>query len=488
MSMSSATAGSLGGWAWARRPLSARQAALATMGLLAAWTICWHIPGHGLRGPDDAFYLTVAHFWRQGAPPYLFAFDVKPPGLFALLALVGPSQAGLESLMLACDLGTALCLWRIGLSLGVPVVGVFAAIGYPPLSQMLAANPGYPPLALATSAAFACAVSGMAWRRRVGLAGLAIGVAITIKQTAALEGLAVLWLLMREPEARAGRALAFAAAAAVAPLAFVVLFAAQGALAPLFADVVVAALRRTALERDSFAATLARFVSVQAKVWPLAAVAAVAVAQARRLLPGAPVGCAEGLALWTALSWLELWAQHARWLNYLGPTLAPDLLVAGAWIVVVLRGELVRRAALAALLAATIATAYPLRIWLFLEPAESPAVGATAQAILALKPAPQDRLLSIVKGEELNALVGLAPPTPYFHWLHLVCDFPGAGPSRLRGALAASPRFIVAPAEPSHPDCEDPVVWPLIREALAQGYGLAARNANLDLYERLPAR
>ena len=426
--------------------------------LVGLWALAWHLPAHGLRGPDDGFFIAVAHLWNTGAPPYLNAFDVKPPGFFALLALAqrlfGASQATLNGLTAVSDVVAAIALWRIGRRLGGPCVGVFAAFAYPALSQMLAANPIYPPLAAATTTAFALALLPFALTARAALAGLAIGFAVTIKQTAFLEALALMWMILRDPEAegrRVGVAFAFAAGAATAPLAFALIFAAEGAFAPLVADVVGAAMRRPEMGGEPLAQNVARFLSVQAKMWPVATLAAVAATQWRSLFPGAPAGRAEGVTLWFAASWLELTLQHSRWLFYLGPTFAPALLLCGGVIAAVLHNQQLKRATLAVLFAITIVFAFPFRIWPFLDPDDAPAVAAAARAIAERSPAPQDRLLAIDAGTRLNVTTGLAPPTPYFHFMHLLCDFPGAGPERLRQALAAQPRFVVLASQPSYP-------------------------------------
>ena len=471
-------------------------AAVAISCLAGLWALAWHIPAHGLRGPDDGFFMAVAHLWNSGAPPYLNAFDVKPPGFFALLALAqslfGASEATLNGLTAVSDVVAAIALWRIGRRLGGPCVGVFAAFAYPALSQMLAANPVYPPLAAATTTAFALALSPFALTVRAALAGLAIGFAITIKQTAFLEALALMWIILRDPEAkgrRIGVALAFAAGAATAPLAFALIFAAEGAFAPLVADVVEAAMRRPEMGGEPLTQNVARFISVQSKMWPVATLAAVAATQWRSLFPGAPAGRAEGIALWFAASWLELTLQHSRWLYYLGPTFAPALLLSGGVIAAVLHNEQLKRAALAVLFAITIVVAYPFRIWPFLDPDDAPAVAAAARAIAERHPAPQDRLLAIDAGTRLNVTTGLAPPTPYFHFMHLLCDFPGAGPERLRQALAAQPRFIVLASDPPSPACLSPTARPRIAEALTRSYRRIAQTPEdapqLDIYERV---
>ena len=154
------------------RPPRARDAAQRRRARTSvAWTLALHVPALGKRGGDDPFFIEVAHLWLHGAPPYLNAFDIKPPGYFFLLALAqtlfGPTQTALNALTVFCEAATAACLWRLGRRLGVPAAGVFAAFGYPLLSQTLANNPGYPPLALATTAAFLVATSQLGWRTRV---------------------------------------------------------------------------------------------------------------------------------------------------------------------------------------------------------------------------------------------------------------------------------------------------------------------------------
>lgn len=497
MFSASAAAGRAPALRWPDRLWSVLQTPAAVACLALLCTLAAHIPAYGLRGGDDPFFIEVAHGWLTGAPPYLDAFDVKPPGYFFLLAAMetvfGPTETAVNALTVLCEAATAFCLWRLCRQLNMPAVGLVAPLGYPLLSQMLSNNPGYPPLALATTAAFALATCGYGWRTRVVLAGLTIGFAATIKQSAGLEALALLWLLIREPQAERRRwlgALTFAAAAAAPPLAFALAFALQGAFAPFFADVVLTALRRPGVEPEAPLLILGHFVSVQRKILPLLAFAAIGVARPGALMPGAPAGRVEGVLLWLAASWLELLLQHARWVLYLGPTFAPVLLLSAAAIDSLLRSDALKRLAFLVLLLVTAANAYPFRLWQLLGPMDGPTYEAATQAIAARHPEPQDRLLGlgVLEATELNADTGLKPPTRYYYWLHLACDFPGAGPARLREALAVAPRFVVVATRPYDPYCEDPSVWPLIHATLAHGYrqiGAAPVEApQLLIYER----
>jgi Dolichyl-phosphate-mannose-protein mannosyltransferase len=67
-------------------------------------------PDHG----DATLYLYVGQKWAQGTLPYVGNFDNKPPGIFALIALVSHLSPS---------------LWLIALTQFVFVVGVIAAVG-----------------------------------------------------------------------------------------------------------------------------------------------------------------------------------------------------------------------------------------------------------------------------------------------------------------------------------------------------------------------
>ncbi len=458
------------------------------LALLLAWVALWKASARGLWGPDDAYFLETSHLWLAGAPPYAHAFDVKPPGFYALLAgfeaVFGPSLMTLTLLSGACEAATGFCLWRIGVRLGAPVAGLFAAFVYPLLSHGLAANGGYPPLALATAAAYLAAFSpGRPWARAIP-AGLAMGCAATIKQTAVFEALPLFWLL-------AGQRRAFALAAAAPPLAFAVYFAARGAFAPFFADVVALAIRRPGMQPESLAAIGVHILHLAWPIWPLAALAVFGAFCARRILPLAPEGAATALALWGLAALVELLSQQARWLNYLGPTFAPQALLAGAAITALCRDIRSKHLAALGLLIVTAMGVWPFRAQRAFRPDDAPAIAAAAAAIRARDPRPDDRLLALGPGGQLNTRLDLAPPTPYFHWMHLVCDFPGAGPQRLREAFAAAPRFVTIPEESPQVYCQDPTAWPVALAALARDYRRIAeipegQGGTLQIYERRP--
>ncbi|MBR7518483.1 hypothetical protein KC217_22705, partial [Mycobacterium tuberculosis] len=67
-----------------------------------AWSFALRLPAFGASGEDEAFVVVVGENWLHGLQPYQHAFDVKPPGLFALAALgaalFGPTVASIKIL------------------------------------------------------------------------------------------------------------------------------------------------------------------------------------------------------------------------------------------------------------------------------------------------------------------------------------------------------------------------------------------------------
>lgn len=474
------------------RPLDgASLAEAARLALICGWCAAIGLRLLRVEGPDEAFFTEAAHLWTRGALPYVDAFDVKPPGFFALLAfaqnLFGASIETIHGLSLVFTCIAAIAAYRIGSRLGRPGVGLFAALAYPVLSQFLSGDDAYPPLEALSALAFLAALSPAPALRRAVASGLLIGAAFTIKQTAAFEALAIFALIAMEQRGRWPAPAAFVAAAALPVFAFVAYFAAHGALGPLVADVLVASARRSAMDAGGALMDLMRFVSLQTKVAPLFLLAAASLPARRGLFPGASSAQTDAVALWYALTLAALVFQHSRWLGYLGPSFIPSLLLAGAWTARLNLGAPVALR-LALIGAALFATVFPFRSEPFLSPLDERAVEAAAAVVRERAPRPEDRLLSLDVEPWINSAADVPPPNAFFYRMHLYCDFPGAGPDKLREALASRPRFIVA-AEP-HPGglaCERPGVWPEAQVALTQNYvrvGPADAGAPYAVYER----
>ncbi len=320
----------------ARRPHLLRIAVrLSFFAALLSWTSAVRAPFLSLERSDDAFFLEVAHLWTRGVLPYVGAFDIKPPGFFAILvaaeALLGPTLRAINAASIFADAVAATALYYIGRRMGSSALGLFAALLYPFLSETVTNNAAYAPLAAFTTLGFLAALSPLPIEKRSALAGLAIGAAFTIKQTAAFEGLALIVILMQAPEAaarRIGVGLAFVVAGAMPSLGFLIYFAAHGAAGAMIADVVGAAMLRpaSAIERVSFVDGVMRtIVYLVRPIEPIFMLACLALMRRRAILAAAPDAALGAIGLWASATILSVWAQHALFRAYLAPMLAPSL-------------------------------------------------------------------------------------------------------------------------------------------------------------------
>jgi len=486
-----------------RTPASPTALALTIFVVASAWTGLVRLPLFRLDCLDDAGYVGLAHFWLRGLLPYARIFDFKPPGLFALVALaqiaLGPTLESLRAVSIASDAVAATALFFLARRFGHPAVGLFAAILYPVLSEIAVGNDAYCPLAALTILAFLAALSPLSPLRGAVLAGLAIGAAATVKQTAGFEAVALLTILTLAPDAGRGRAraaLAFALAAMVAPLGFLVYFAWHGAAGALIADTVVGALARpaSASEGLSFVGGLLRFLPLQKGLLPLTGLCVLALARRRALAAAAPRFPLGAVWAWFAAASVSVIVQRSFAQSYLGPMLAPALLLAG-FCTAQAMPELARIpqwARLGALALLSLAAAIAAPGVDFVRRQDVPALAAAARAIEASGPAPEDRLYAVNRGAWLNSMVDLAPPTEYFFPFQTLCAFPGAGANGVAQILAARPRYVVIADRRLKYACELPESWRLIDQALAESYRRLARAQGdfdaYDVYEALDAR
>ena len=192
----------------------------------------------------------------------------------------------------------------------------------------MTANDAYCPLAALTAFAFLAALSRRAPLERALVAGLLIGAAATIKQTAGFEALALVATLAGAADAEGRRwrvAAVFLFAAAIAPLAFLAYFAAVGGAGALFANAVVGALARpaSASEGLTFLDGLGRFLLLQKSDMVLFALVCLALLRRRALAAAAPDAPLGALVLWIAAAAAGVVVQRSIAITYLGPTLAP---------------------------------------------------------------------------------------------------------------------------------------------------------------------
>ena len=444
--------------------------------LLAAWAVIVDIPFFMVDGSDDGFYTEVANLWTKGSPPYVGAFDVKAPGFFALLALaqlmLGPALATLKIVATAFSALATTSLYT--LCRRYDRLAAFACALLYPLLTELCGDATYEALNALMLLAALTALSVKDWRSRAALAGLAVGAACTVKQTAAIEALAILVMLNHDAKTWGGRAKAFGvfvAAAAAAPMFCFLYYAAIGQTEALLNDVVITALARPQAHANSvnFLGSLKNLLLHQLPLTPLSLATIFLLANVRTPRRQFPFGA---FALWLELAVASMLIQHAISRYYAAPAIAPLLLVSSLGLACRRDGSpSPNRATVLALLFVTTALfaimlrGLPLRH--NLSPVDEVALAAAQHAIRASGPEPTDRLYVVNSAPWLNVVTELAPPGPYFAWFHLICDFPGAGFEKLQDVMASRPRYVVVSETAKPLRCEQASHWSLVRNALS---------------------
>jgi len=189
-----------------------RHAGIAPLVFLAV-ALLLRAPGFtaAVLDPDEGLYLVQARAWLDGGWPYVAAWDMHPPGAPALLAvalaLVADPVIALRLAGVVAVAATASLLHALALRLGAAAPTALAA-GLLYIAQSV--MPGG--LATNTEVLFAPFVAlaalllltGTPTAPRVLAAGLAAGIAVWVKQVAALEASA-LWLTMIGAALAAGR-------------------------------------------------------------------------------------------------------------------------------------------------------------------------------------------------------------------------------------------------------------------------------------------
>lgn len=479
-----------------RTVASSLVACLVIYAIALAWTFLVQLPLLHLGRIDEEFYVEVAHLWTKGVLPYVGAFDVKPPGFFALVAasqfVLGPSPASARAVAIALDAATATALFFLG-RLGSARVGLFAAIVYPPLSQLVSFNDFYSALGAATTLAFLAALSPLRLVRRAALTGLVAGAAFCVKQTAAFEAVVLFFTLVGARDAaghRAGAALAFVCGASLVPLGFFVYFAWRGAAGALIDDAIVGALMRPASPAEglTFMDGVLLFLPFHRNIMGLFVFACLAALRSRPLgeaLPGAPVAVFEG---WLLAALLATLVQRSMHVSYISQELPPALLLAGLCAARAIPefGRAPEWARLGALAVISLAPALESFSGANRHPAR--AIAEATAAIRASRPSGPDRLFAVNRGLWLNAATGLDPPTRYIHPAHTLCEFARRSGDAVKDALAAAPRYIVVADRRKRLSCELPERWDMIEATLRNGYRLIVHAADdsefYDVYER----
>lgn len=482
------------------RPAAGRLEGRIVLPALVLWVLLVRLPAFdpSLGDADEALFLLIGGDWDRGVPPYAGIWDVKPPGLFALFALVRlgftPGIMAARALTALAVLATTLGLWHIARRhLAGRWTPLVAALAYPPATMILSGLRSVPELLMAPFLVAAIGLAldmGRAPLRRAALAGLACGAAVMIKQTAAFESLLAFALVAAAT--RRGAAL-FAAAALLPAAALLALLRLEGEPLALALTPFTAAAGRVGDDGISLGAGLVNFLAALKPLLPLVILSAMLWPE-RRALAAAP----DRRAIRIVLAWLVLAAaavvlMHASYPHYLIPLL-PPLVLASAAALNLLAAKAGPRAGTALALGTAVLVAYPVLWWHEVErPGRFSADLARAVAArlgeAGLRPG--ESIYVADQDPAIYLLTGAAVPTRFALPFHLMCDvpLPAVDPAaEIARILASRPRFVVISHTRREMVCQHADRTALVDAALGRDYRPLARveaaGGAADLYCR----
>lgn len=439
------------------------------------------LPTLGFEDADDGFFVEVAHLWTRGMPPYVAAFDVKGPGFFALLALLqSVAPATLTTLKWVAALGSVasasliyfLCA-RYDRAAAIMCAAVY------PILVIVSGDAAYSVMNALLLLAFTLALFGAPDLRKTVAAGVAVGAACSIKQTCAIDALVVMYLLASSASSMRARLfslLTFMAAASLAPLAFLVYFALRGDAGIFLRDVVFAALGRDS--KISVPAALYMFCEWMLPYAAIVAVLPAALLNLKKLERSFPL---RPYLIWLAFELASIAIQRANYHTYLVPMIAPMLIVSAVYVGETFASQNRKQryftfAFYGALIVAGAMIGHGDAILKSKFVIDEEALSQIKADIVERHPDPADRLLVINGSAWPNLVTELAPPTPYFHWGHIMCDFPGAGLPALVADFEAKPRFVVFQTPNHRLLCESDSYVKEIETQLKSNYVLMSRD------------
>lgn len=447
--------------------LNSKRQNLYIFAALFLLTVVVRLPFIDLINEDEAFYSVVAQRWLGAEWPYAATFDVKPPMIFATLA-VFQSVFGMhvwivKLVEMASVAISAFAIWKILELFSQKKAGALAAILSIGFSLPLFG--AYFPAQIlqmtftVLGVLFACRYITGSNRLELFAAGIFVGLAALTKQTAVFDGFALyLWMLL---ELRSRRffttALIYGFGVLSPILACGALFVLAGHGQEIWQAVVVMAVSRAELHVDSVTAVgpfgiVTRLAGLMASVAPILALVVVGVLSLtrwKRLAGQVDARLLRLLPIWIVLSALGVISSLLVQTWYAFPLIAPAVILAGLFIEYCLSfsgsRQSLKKIGVAGFLVATA---------LFVErdslsygsfkgaPDTLAARRATAQ-LQALGMRPGDDLLVPIRGQSIYLMSGNYPKSKYFHAMHLLCDFKTPVTDPLGVALASGPKYIV---------------------------------------------
>lgn len=478
---------------------------VAIMAGCAALTVLVRLPFLSDVGADEAFYLVIGRQWLDGMPPYVHSFDVKPPLLFGLMAaaeaVFGPSLIAAKALIMAAVSATACAVYVFGRRFVGELSGIAAAFFYVVASLTLAGTVSpaelirAPFIAFGMLAGFAAIAKPRPSLWLAAGAGVLLGAAAVVKQTAIFEAAPLAAFLLFSPPRKEGlKAFAlFAAGCFVVPSGFALLFLAEGHFGALFDAAVISAFGRMNANYVSWGDAIVLFVLELLLLSPLVILAAAAWAFRGAFRP--EVRPALGfLAAWTMSALFGVLAVRAVCAFYMLAALPPLCLLAGASLdhgIARFRGKRRRRLARTIVFVSVVIFVANTVRWSCYDAVNSAAADQAAGAMQAAGLRKQDRILVIDRDLGVYLASGANPPHSIFNPMHLLCDFPFEGAtSALADSLESRPAFIVV-SDPAYKiGCEKPERRALVKTALADHYRVVgffgsndgARRSRFALY------
>ena len=102
---------------------------------LLLWTLIVRLPFLHVIHDDEAFYSVVASRWLNGEPPYIASYDIKAPGIFAIMAgfqvLFGANLIVIKALEMLATVWGAFGLFRLVARTGSRRFALLVAVLYP---------------------------------------------------------------------------------------------------------------------------------------------------------------------------------------------------------------------------------------------------------------------------------------------------------------------------------------------------------------------
>jgi len=424
---------------------------------LAVWVALVRLPFAGDIGDDEVFFAMVAQRWLADLPPYVDSFDVKPPGIFAIFAfaqaLFGTSMATVKGLEALCVAATSYGIYLIGAWHLSRRVGWFAALCYPVYTLTLAGVNEPSELIKSPFETFAVLAVleairgsfGLLRFRPVMIAGLLLGIAVTIKQTAAFPALVVmLALLWRGHAAWLRTGLAFGLALTAAPAAFALLYAASGHLPEFLADVVYCALGRLHGDAMSYVIGLHNFFPTMRPIVVLLIPAVLFVTRWRGL-HGRQMRDGAGLVLiWLIGEAAGIVATRSLY-EYYFTALLPPLTLVAAIAIYHLVGRRHPPPLPMTLAALAVTLAWPILIdrGSIAPGLDTEAAAGAARQLAASGVAPDGRILVLDRDILVYLYADRQPASRYIGTQHMLCSFSTPDADPLAVTLAARPSAVV---------------------------------------------